>query len=1537
LTLLIKNKAEVATISVSLIGGLFVYAILSYLLVAQRISFPVAVAMFILILGLTRYYSTSYDDNYHTRSEDTSLKSKFYGEPCNVNKFLFIILFAALYAIILAICVSISKSDSSIFVSWNDVSGSNIIQLAAAITLSFFAPGFAIVLIITKKTTINPLVKVLLGYLFSILITGLTAYVSAALFNIVLFESKSLFVAIYLVILVAFAICYPINKINLKSTFKNGYLLKPLIYMKFRVLIKSKISELLVFGGLFMLLIIYTYYIFGAVTIGDQWFHQGRALLFMSGKFREVALSGADGFYPPFQSALIAALTTLSGVPLVNTYASIGFLNITVVLAFYYFFSRWVTPNMKRATVLACSLFTMSSGFGWTYLLALTVSSNPIISQNSVLELFDKTRPLDVLLPTNFVIAAHPEFSTGLIYIALPAGFVLLGLLRQRFNAKFTSVIIVSAISILGILAHPEFYIFIIITCLLPLIFKMKERNFAYLGSIFAILIVYVLDLILPGKYYTAIEILGVPLLALNILFVGITWGLYLLRLKLAKALIPKLDFLVEFRTKLFKQKIRLGFVTSVIIISVVAYAYALCFIIWSQLSTEEIKIHAAGYNVPFYLYPMKLGLTGILGFAFVLSYIFKRYDKHLFVFGVIILIAFVLGSFYDEHRFSKYIMVGMIGFASLLVYRILNFLNSHNKLILNRILVGIVIVTTSLSTLLFIGYNSLIFQTQDYTQTLGRRNFPPFSELHLFDFLRDKVNVHEKNYNIVTFPSEYDPREGGLISKLQAFSGLPDEKLHQNPFTLNASTLDALYRLLNYSDTRFILIPKDSIKEETEITGPIKFALDYFHRIYEDDSYIVLDVPDLKPPSSDPAAKVALVFDDRNKPSPGTLDTKILQFNNETFDFPGKTDNIKIKGHNDAGTAILSGYKGNNGLWSKKFSAGPNVNYIEVPFRILADRSDPAGLKWIQGDKVYYVFLSENGLELSEKAIKNENDTRILSQNVEVEKKDLMWYTLKVEISQKSINVFIDDLLKIRVPTTSLEAISQVGINYFNNTVEFGPLKIGSLSTGAQKLSSEIAKYDDYYYPLSALALSRTSYSVLANTDLSAFSKDVIILPSDPLNWDDTTFNRYLEYANAGGKIIVISSDNNINGRFSQLFSLHSSNNTTQTFTNIMGPDSEHAQLDVSGLVKRVDMESAADKNVIASYVDLTNHTIAPFAIEKYFSNGGRIVLVNAEGYFNAISKYPRNFFSLSKFANLFDLNPAKDITSAKDIKYENTAEPIKRFIGNVELSGNITLDSSSFLMNSDTNSSDSFNVERISISSRNNNLTSIFNNVHVIHLTLIGEYKIIINSTGPVTLPRMGSQHNYFSIPIPAGFNMSVMLSPQRVSSTEILVNNHSAINAIQVSNGSTIKFYGIRPDSSMDKPVSVLLKNPLITVNGETSFGTPNFYFLEYPKPGDPLDINGHLQAKLDFVDNYIQPLLDGTRTQFVTYLQSLTIDGRIAQNQMNLEYWLPGGISSRPIQFIVILLSGSNIILLLSIAAVILFGSWIIWPKVKKFNT
>ena len=151
----------------------------------------------------------------------------------------------------------------------------------------------------------------------------------------------------------------------------------------------------------------------------------------MSGQFKEYLLTNGDDTYPPLQSSLLAGTTVLSGIPLVNTYASIAFLNMMAVFSFYYFCSTWFPNNSKRAALLASSLFLLASGFGWIYIISLTETS-PITSQISSISKFldDKIKFTDLIRPTNFMIAAHPDFSTGLIYISLPAGFTLLGLIR---------------------------------------------------------------------------------------------------------------------------------------------------------------------------------------------------------------------------------------------------------------------------------------------------------------------------------------------------------------------------------------------------------------------------------------------------------------------------------------------------------------------------------------------------------------------------------------------------------------------------------------------------------------------------------------------------------------------------------------------------------------------------------------------------------------------------------------------------------------------------------------------------------------------------------------------------------------------------------------------------------------------------------------------------------------------------------------------------------------------------------------------------
>ena len=157
----------------SLGGGLFVYFVLSYLLVMPRITIPISVSMYTLIFGLTRYYSTSYSDRQHTESivPNSTLPSED-GRPNrdrdSINDPQPVIIFVILYGILLAISTFSSKPESNIFISWSEIAASGIIQLAAAILLSFFIPGYAIVLLLARKCRINAILKVLLAFLILI-------------------------------------------------------------------------------------------------------------------------------------------------------------------------------------------------------------------------------------------------------------------------------------------------------------------------------------------------------------------------------------------------------------------------------------------------------------------------------------------------------------------------------------------------------------------------------------------------------------------------------------------------------------------------------------------------------------------------------------------------------------------------------------------------------------------------------------------------------------------------------------------------------------------------------------------------------------------------------------------------------------------------------------------------------------------------------------------------------------------------------------------------------------------------------------------------------------------------------------------------------------------------------------------------------------------------------------------------------------------------------------------------------------------------
>ena len=137
---------------------------------------------------------------------------------------------------------------------------------------------------------------------------------------------------------------------------------------------------------------------------------------------------------------------------------------------------------------------------------------------------------------------------------------------------------------------------------------------------------------------------------------------------RLLKKIVDRVSLSYSARSRI---KIAIG----ITIVLVVAYWYVFTFIVWAQIPLKVVRLQTSGtyFNVPWYLFPMKLGVTGLIGLAFVLSYLFKKFQKEVFVFGVITIIALFAGTAYDEHRISKYIMLGMVGFASLLIYKIIS------------------------------------------------------------------------------------------------------------------------------------------------------------------------------------------------------------------------------------------------------------------------------------------------------------------------------------------------------------------------------------------------------------------------------------------------------------------------------------------------------------------------------------------------------------------------------------------------------------------------------------------------------------------------------------------------------------------------------------------------------------------------------------------------------------------------------------------------------------------------------------------------
>jgi hypothetical protein len=829
-----------------LISGLAIYFVLSEFLIPFRIIVPSSILVSVLIFGLANYYRTygNNEDNEQNIVKECTRKVK---SASNV-------FFIAVY-LTLIIYTSLAPPNTEIFIHWGQITLSQLMGLAASIVICIFAPGYALISTIDRKSELTRLSRLLFAYLLSILATGLFGLVISSV-GMALSHTNILLSIVNALILAQFVAVKILDRdLSRCFHFPNA----THIYQ----LMNENISRILVFASLFGLVVVSTYVLYNGAIVGDQWFHHGRTFMFLSGAYKHIATSSIDVSYPPFQHAFLAAFFALSSVPSINSYVSISFLNIMPAVAFYYFFSRWI-PCHRKTALLATSLFMLSSGFGWMYALNLAVTNNDNLVSTALDTLeVSWIKTFDIFTPNTFVNVAHPDITTGLIIIGLPAGFVLLGFLKEGITNKFKYTILIATICVLGILTHDEFLFFIIIAAFIPLIFRLKQGtpSYTFAGILIALSLVVFLAIFLPGGthyYMTAKEGL-LPLLPLLFLFVTFMWTLYLSRI-ISHLHMPKL--LWKISRKVARPNSR--FIFAVAIISAASYFYILSFLIWDMLLLVfDVRFdtkHLA--DVPWFFYPLRFGTTGLFALSFVISYIFKKYEKEVLIFALIAVIAYLTGSLYSEFRFSKYIMVGMAGFASLMIYQIISSIRQRisnlNNIIISGLLIGSVITSAGLSIVMYVGYSALTVDNLDQAnqEIFYRRQFPSDSDIHLMDFLRNNLNI--SNDNVAIPEGEILPSTGLLGPKIEGFAGHLPTKLTQTPLILEEPTLNGFYMLQNFSNSRLIVLPREYISNSTFMSDVLKFALRNFPRAYEDANYVVLSVPTVAPPSSQ--AEIALV-----------------------------------------------------------------------------------------------------------------------------------------------------------------------------------------------------------------------------------------------------------------------------------------------------------------------------------------------------------------------------------------------------------------------------------------------------------------------------------------------------------------------------------------------------------------------------------------------------------------------------------------------------------------------------------------------------
>ena len=715
------------------------------------------------------------------------------------------------------ISMAFGAVSTTIFVSWDSVNVQALLQFIAVVFLTNFFPGYVFLKLILSGSKISLTGIIVFSFListFSLSIIG----VSLAFLGFQLQILCRTVTILLNAILLAIYIIYEFKNKRRSS----------------RTEISLSHNQLLMISviGFFIVAIFSVYFSVLSSPRSDDFLHIADASKILRGSY-PWDLTG--NISSPFLFYFyLASFFSVSSLPIINSYVLLMPFIIMLPLAFYLMLQSF-RQLPKKVPAIAAAFFGLSSGVGWVYT-AYLQSTNSGINSTTWYNLIEVSQDKTL---ADTVYGSYGLSIWGLqpMVISLTIFLTLIYLVRsENLSRRFVSFMIVSIVCY-GYLTHVAEIVIFIVVALSSFVILYKRscmsdlrRHFFFIsvGLVLSCLIVLIVNTRTNGniaRYSTSI--------AYTVAFVVFLTAITFLKERLT------LSYPTAFFTRFGFLKEHLRWPSLFLLI----YVLGLSFIIWSEIYPIFHSSYVSSFGVvPWYFYPLRLGIIGVMGLLTIWYLAFRRrfLTSDLVFFVILTILAFSVGrlisfvnvniffSNYWEQRILTFSFIGLVvlaSFSCLMIFQKFSKMRLRIR-VFSSLLLALIILSSVMSTL---------YSTELWTL----RNQASNEDYDALNFL----NSRDFNASpIGSFPVLAVSDRSNRFVSMVGVSAYPF-----SDFLFEQSSPEVFFSITSAFNTQYLYLPKadrQTLSTNFPSSFLTKYLLDYLPSAYENKGVIIKAVP---------------------------------------------------------------------------------------------------------------------------------------------------------------------------------------------------------------------------------------------------------------------------------------------------------------------------------------------------------------------------------------------------------------------------------------------------------------------------------------------------------------------------------------------------------------------------------------------------------------------------------------------------------------------------------------------------------------------